>query len=69
MTKKKKNSKNESESEEYDDVSRIASSKTSLKTNEKSYKNSSLKFISPQEKAFRKNTLLEMESKEIKEVN
>ena len=49
VTKKKKGAKNESESEEYDDVSSIASSKISIGTvgSDNSYKNSSLKFNSP----------------------
>ena len=63
MRKKRKSTKHESESD-YDDVSSIASSKSSLKTAE-NYKNSSFKFSSPQEKAFRKNILLKMESKEL----
>ena len=68
VSKNKKSSKNESESEEYDDVSSIASTKTSLKTSEKNFQNSSLKYSSPQEKAFRKKILLEMESKGSKEL-
>ena len=70
VPKKKKSSKNESGSDEYDDISSIASSKASLKTvgSDNNYQNSSLKYSSPQEKAFRKKILLEMESKESKEL-
>ena len=68
MTKKTKGAKNESDSEEYDDVSSIASSKISIGTvgSDNSYRNNSPKFSSPQEKAFRKNILSELESKESK---
>ncbi len=60
--KKKNGNKKESESDVEDDITSIASFKASIKTvgSNNEYKNSSLKFSGPQEKAFRKSILSEM---------